>query len=98
AAHERGRVSPRAPGQERRAAGPMSEPVLRKSPKAKQPPAKKRPASAGPTASAEAAVGKIAPARLAAFEILTSVGEGKGHSDQLLHSALMETLSPEDRN
>ena len=76
----------------------MSRPVSQKNPKVKQSPAKKRPASAGPTASAEAAVGKIAPARLAAFEILTSVGEGKGHSDQLLHSALMETLSPEDRN
>jgi 16S rRNA (cytosine967-C5)-methyltransferase len=58
----------------------------------------KRPASAGPTASAEAAIGKIAPARLAAFEILTLVGEGKGHSDELLHSPRMEALSPEDRN
>ncbi len=58
----------------------------------------KRPASAGPTASSEAATAKIAPARLAAFEILTLVGEGKGHSDELLHSARMEALSPEDRN
>jgi 16S rRNA (cytosine967-C5)-methyltransferase len=58
----------------------------------------KRPASAGPTASAEAAIGKIAPARLAAFEILKLVGEGKGHSDELLHSPRMEALSPEDRN
>lgn len=58
----------------------------------------KRPASAGPTASAEAAIGKIAPARLAAFEILTLVGEGKGHSDELLHSSRMEALSPEDRH
>ncbi len=41
---------------------------------------------------------KITPARLAAFEILTLVGEGKGHSDELLHSARMEALSPEDRN
>jgi 16S rRNA (cytosine967-C5)-methyltransferase len=76
----------------------MSRPGSQKSPKSKQPPAKRRPASAGPTASAEAAIGKIAPARLAAFEILTSVGEDKGHSDELLHSARMETLSPEDRN
>jgi 16S rRNA (cytosine967-C5)-methyltransferase len=76
----------------------MSRPVSQKSPKAKQPPSKRRPASAGPTASAEVAIGKIAPARLAAFEILTSVGEGKGHSDELLHSARMEALSPEDRN
>jgi 16S rRNA (cytosine967-C5)-methyltransferase len=65
---------------------------------AKRPPAGKRPASAGPTASAEAATAKIAPARLAAFEILTLVGEGKGHSDELLHSPRMEALSPEDRN
>jgi 16S rRNA (cytosine967-C5)-methyltransferase len=59
---------------------------------------KKRPASAGPTASVEAAVGKITAARLAAFEILKLVGEGKGHSDELLHSARMEALSPEDRH
>jgi 16S rRNA (cytosine967-C5)-methyltransferase len=59
---------------------------------------KRRPASAGPTASAEAAVGKITAARLAAFEILKLVGEGKGHSDELLHSARMEALSPEDRH
>ncbi len=64
----------------------------------KQPAARKRPASAGPTASAEVAIGKIAPARLAAFEILTLVGEGKGHSDELLHAPRMEALSPEDRN
>jgi 16S rRNA (cytosine967-C5)-methyltransferase len=43
-------------------------------------------------------MGKIAPARLAAFEILTLVGEGKGHSDELLHSPRMEALSPEDRH
>lgn len=43
-------------------------------------------------------MGKIAPARLAAFEILKLVGEGKGHSDELLHSAGMETLSQEDRH
>jgi len=41
---------------------------------------------------------KISPARLAAFEILKLVGEGKGHSDELLHSARVEALSPEDRN
>jgi 16S rRNA (cytosine967-C5)-methyltransferase len=61
-----------------------------------------RPASAGPTLSAEAALAKITPARRAAFEILTLVGKGvpksKGHSDELLHSALTEALSPEDRN
>jgi 16S rRNA (cytosine967-C5)-methyltransferase len=59
---------------------------------------RKRPASAGPTASVEVALTKIAPARLAAFEILKLVGEGKGHSDELLHSARMEELSPEDRH
>lgn len=61
-------------------------------------PAMKRPASAGPTATAEAAIAKVTPARLAAFEILTLVGEGKGHSDELLHSPRIELLSPEDRN
>jgi len=30
---------------------------------------------------------KVSPARLAAFEILLLVGQGKGHSDELLHSA-----------
>src|SRR6201995_1921549 len=59
---------------------------------------KKRPASAGPTASAGAAMAKITPARLAAFEILKLVGDGKGHSDELLHSARVDGLSPEDRN
>ena len=61
-------------------------------------PVRKRPASAGPTASVEAAVAKITPARLAAFEILKLVGEGKGHSDELLHSPRVDALSPEDRN
>ena len=41
---------------------------------------------------------KITPARLAAFEILKLVGEGKGHSDEVLHSARVDALSPEDRN
>ena len=35
----------------------------------------------------------ISPARTAAFEILTRVGEGKGHSDELLHSHLRASLS-----
>ncbi|NYF90659.1 transcription antitermination factor NusB [Tunturiibacter empetritectus] len=65
---------------------------------AKVGPARKRPVSAGPTASVEAAVAKITPARLAAFEILKLVGENKGHSDELLHSARVDGLSPEDRN
>jgi 16S rRNA (cytosine967-C5)-methyltransferase len=59
---------------------------------------RKRPASAGPTAGVEVAIAKITPARLAAFEILKLVGEGKGHSDELLHSARVDVLSPEDRN
>ncbi|HZY73102.1 MAG TPA: transcription antitermination factor NusB [Edaphobacter sp.] len=75
----------------------MSRPASQNKPKTKRPSVRKRPASASP-APAEAAAGRIAPARLAAFEILTAVGEGRGHSDELLHSARMESLSPEDRN
>ncbi len=75
-----------------------NKPAQPKTSQTKRPPAMKRPASAGPTATAEAAIAKITPARLAAFEILTLVGEGKGHSDELLHSPRIEALSPEDRN
>ena len=57
-----------------------------------------RPASAGPTISAAEARAKITPARAAAFEILSLVGENKGHSDELLHSQRTEALTPEDRN
>ena len=57
-----------------------------------------RPVSAGPTASVAEAIAKISPGRAAAFEILTLVGEGKGHSDELLHSARTTELTPEDRN
>lgn len=57
-----------------------------------------RPASAGPTLSAAEALAKVTPARRAAFEILALVGANKGHSDELLHSALTEALTPEDRN
>jgi 16S rRNA (cytosine967-C5)-methyltransferase len=57
-----------------------------------------RPASAGPTASAAESIAKISPARVAAFEILKLVGEGKGHSDELLHSERIDALSLEDRN
>jgi 16S rRNA (cytosine967-C5)-methyltransferase len=60
--------------------------------------ARARPASAGPTAGAAEAIAKVTPARAAAFAILTLVGEGKGHSDELLHSEWTEGLSPEDRN
>jgi 16S rRNA (cytosine967-C5)-methyltransferase len=57
-----------------------------------------RPAAAGPTLSVAEARAKVSPARLAAFEILLLVGQGKGHSDELLHSTLTDGLSPEDRN
>ena len=67
-------------------------------PAAKRTGARARPSSAGPTASAAEATAKITPARRAAFEILTLVGEGKGHSDELLHSPRTEELSAEDRN
>jgi 16S rRNA (cytosine967-C5)-methyltransferase len=40
----------------------------------------------------------VTAARRAAFEILTLVGQNKGHSDELLHSALTDGLSGEDRN
>lgn len=39
----------------------------------------------------------ISPARLAAFQILQSVEEGRGHSDDLLHSQRIDKLSVEDR-
>ncbi len=59
---------------------------------------KGRPASAGPTRSAGEAQAKLSPARRVAFEILTLVAAHKGHSDELLHGARVEELSPEDRN
>jgi 16S rRNA (cytosine967-C5)-methyltransferase len=40
----------------------------------------------------------ISPARTAAFAILSLVAEGKGNSDDLLHSTHTAELSPEDRN
>ena len=57
-----------------------------------------RPASAGPTAGAAQAIARVSAARAAAFEILRLVGEGKGHSDELLHGARTAGLSAEDRN
>lgn len=41
---------------------------------------------------------KASPSRVAAFEILAAVKGGKGHSDELLHSAHVAAISPEDRN
>jgi 16S rRNA (cytosine967-C5)-methyltransferase len=67
-------------------------------PAAKPKAVRARPVSAGPTASVAEAIAKITPARAAAFEILTLVGEGKGHSDELLHSARTAELSQDDRN
>jgi 16S rRNA (cytosine967-C5)-methyltransferase len=61
-------------------------------------PVRGRPASAGPTLSAAESLAKLTPARRVAFEILALVGQGKGHSDELLHSARTEALSAEDRN
>src|SRR5580704_4517138 len=65
-------------------------------------PAAGRPGAPGkrsaPTQPSPVVAAKISPARVAAFEILTLVGQGKGHSDELLHSARTEALSPEDRN
>ena len=60
--------------------------------------ARRRPVSAGPTLSAGESLAKVSPARRVAFEILLLVGQGKGHSDELLHSARTEALSVEDRN
>ena len=59
---------------------------------------KARPASAGPTLGAKEALIKITPARRVAFEILTLVGAGKGHSDELLHGVRMDGLSEADRH
>ena len=41
---------------------------------------------------------RISPARAAAFEILGLVGQGKGHSDELLHGRHLKGLSAADRN
>ncbi|MDP9038678.1 MAG: RNA methyltransferase [Acidobacteriota bacterium] len=51
-----------------------------------------------PRDPAEPQPAKVTPARRVAFEILTLVGGGKGHSDELLHSTRTAALSPEDRN
>ena len=59
---------------------------------------KARPASAGPTLGAKEALIKITPARRVAFEILTLVGEAKGHSDELLHGVRMKDLSEADKH
>src|SRR5580698_8616062 len=79
-----GAGGPKGPSEKPRKAGPVL--------------VKKRPASAGPTAGVGAAIAKVTAARLAAFNILKFVGENKGHSDELLHSARVDGLSPEDRN
>lgn len=60
--------------------------------------AKARPASAGPTLGAATATAKMTAARRVAFEILTLVAGGKGHSDELLHGVRMEGLSEADKH
>jgi 16S rRNA (cytosine967-C5)-methyltransferase len=60
--------------------------------------AKARPVSAGPTLGAATASAKITAARRVAFEILTLVAEGKGHSDELLHGARTQDLSEADKH
>ncbi len=40
----------------------------------------------------------VAPARRAAFEVLMEVGAGRGHSDELLHSARLAGMTGQDRN
>lgn len=57
-----------------------------------------RPVSAGPTLNAAEAWAKVSPARRAAYDVLTLVEQGKGHSDELLHSARLDDLSEADRN
>ncbi|MDE3103669.1 MAG: methyltransferase domain-containing protein [Acidobacteriota bacterium] len=54
-------------------------------------------AGASPASQAAQAAARVSPARMAALQVLLRVGQGKGHSDVLLHSALTEGLSPEDR-
>lgn len=41
---------------------------------------------------------KVSPARKAAFQILMGVGNGDGHSDELLHQPHIDALSTEDKN
>ena len=60
--------------------------------------ARPRPASAGPTLGAMAAQAKLSPARRVAFEVLRLVGEGKGHSDDLLRGPRMDDLTEADRH
>ena len=57
-----------------------------------------RPASAGPTLGELEAQTKVSLARRMAFAVLRLVGEGKGHSDDLLRGHRMEELSLPDRH
>ena len=41
---------------------------------------------------------RVSPARAAAFEILGLVGQGRGHSDELLHGRHLKGLSAADKN
>ena len=60
--------------------------------------AKARPVSAGPTMAAATATAKITAARRVAFEVLTLVADGKGHSDELLHGPRIDDLSEADKH
>ncbi|MDQ2925434.1 MAG: methyltransferase domain-containing protein [Acidobacteriota bacterium] len=51
-----------------------------------------------PKAAARLSQVRVSPARAAAFEILGLVGQGRGHSDELLHGRHLKTLSSADRN
>lgn len=59
---------------------------------------KARPISAGPTLEQAEAQAKVTPARRVAFEILTLVGAGKGHSDDLLRGPRMAELADPDKH
>jgi len=59
---------------------------------------KARPISAGPTMEQAEAQAKVTPARRVAFEILTLVEAGKGHSDDLLRGPRMEELADPDKH
>lgn len=48
--------------------------------------------------AAATATAKITAARRVAFEVLTLVGDGKGHSDELLHGPRIDDLSESDKH
>ena len=60
--------------------------------------AKAKPGAENAKPAAAKSTVRISPARAAAFEILGLVGQGRGHSDELLHGRHLKALSPADRN